>query len=167
MDALTAIKEYDVLTDSETGDSTASSGQISPSSNQRASGNYSPYSTPSVSECASRRALRKRGLELLQPILDMIRQYRCIVSYREPLVFVADTHEAWASRTEKLLNEVMNLYYTRELLDNVLQRTSALADSHRLEYGMHIVPFMSSKIPKPFHPSSCLIWLEMASSGAL
>ncbi len=30
MDTLTAIEEYDVLTDSESGDSTASSGQISP-----------------------------------------------------------------------------------------------------------------------------------------
>ncbi|KAF8879239.1 hypothetical protein CPB85DRAFT_1259432 [Mucidula mucida] len=177
MDTLTAIEEYNVLTDTLS------------SSNQRALGNYSLYSTPSASERASRCALRKWGLELLQPVLDMIRQYRRIVSYREPLVFVADTvhialevshytrnvlinaaervrplaedivpyvcdmhmfvaeHEVWASRTEKLLNEVMNLYYTRELLDNVLQRTSALADSHRLEYGMCIIPVYPQHLP--------------------
>ncbi len=70
-----------------------------------------------------------------------------IVPYvRDMRMFVAE-HEAWASRTEKLLNEVMNLYYTCELLDNVLQRTSALADSHRLEYGMRIVPVYLQHLP--------------------
>ncbi|KAF9001447.1 hypothetical protein BDZ89DRAFT_1145020 [Hymenopellis radicata] len=148
------------------------------------------HSARKAEKLAQQQILAERRV-LEKPIQNILRQYRAVVSYRKPVVYVQDTvrialevpsraHDIignalllvrplaqqahapvrelrmflaehdWLPVRDGWQRDVREMYFTLELLEDIVDRATQMLDRHRLELGFRIVPYYQGRGPVPW-----------------